>query len=255
MEYTLTLKRFETVAEGTRMFVFEKPDGFTFQAGQYVALRIDPDRLVSPDIRGNGVRSFSLASAPHEDELHFVMREGITGFKKTMWNLKPGDSVGSTKAVGHCTIPENDGKAIVLLAGGVGIAPARAILRDAAFRKDTRPYALFYSNRLLQDVAYHDELRAMDIPDFRYVFTLSDATDEATQSGEERGYITADMIRKYLPDTLDCHYYVIGAPGFADAMKVILLSMDIPEAEIKIDPFTGLTGPAVTGNKEQGRSK
>ncbi len=243
MEYTLTLKRFETVAEGTRMFAFGKPEGFAFQAGQYVALRIDSDRLVSPDIRG-GVRSFSLASAPYEDGLCFVMREGITGFKKTMWDLKPGDTIGSTKAVGHCTIPENDGKTVILLAGGVGIAPARAILRDAAFRKDARPYALFYSNRLLRDAAFHDELLAMDIPDFRYIFTLSDATDSPKDPGEERGYITADMIRKHLPETPDCHYYVIGAPGFADAMKAMLLATGVAETEIKIDPFTGLTGPS-----------
>ncbi|MBP9751584.1 MAG: FAD-dependent oxidoreductase [Candidatus Moranbacteria bacterium] len=248
MEYILTLKRFEEVADGTRLFIFAKPDDFTFQAGQYVALRIEASRLVSPDERG-GIRSFSIASAPYEDELHFVMREGITGFKKTMWDLKPGDAIGSTKAVGHCTIPENDGKAIVLLAGGVGIAPVRAMIRDAVRNADGRGYYLFYSNRELKDAAFHDDLKSVLLPDFHYVWTLSDATDPATESCEERGYITADMIRKHLPDTVNCHYYVIGAPAFADAMKALLLGMGIPEAEIKIDPFTGLTGPVVTGNK------
>lgn len=245
---TLTLRRFEDVALGTRLFSFGKPEGFAFQAGQYVAMRIDPDRLVEPDVRG-GVRSFSIASSPHEDELAFVMREGITGFKKTMWDLKPGDAVSCTPAVGHCTVPEPDGKAVVLLAGGVGIAPARAMLRDAAFRGDARPYVLFYSNRKAEDAAFHDELRTVDIPDFRYVWTLSDVTDPASEPGEERGYITADMIRKYLPDTANAHYYVIGAPGFADAMKAMLLGMGVPEEGIKIDPFTGLTGPAKTSDK------
>lgn len=241
--YTLVLKRFDEVADGTRMFVFMKPDGFEFQAGQYVALRIDQARLVAPDERG-GVRSFSIASAPHDDELCFVMREGVTGFKKTMWDLHPGDVIGCTKAVGRCTIPENDGKAIVLLAGGVGIAPARAMLREAAFRKDSRPYLLFYSNRLLRDAAFHDELLSAGIPNFRYVFTLSDETEPATGEGEERGYITENMVRKHLPDMAGCHYYVIGAPGFADAMKAMLLSAGVADDEIKIDPFTGLTGPS-----------
>jgi ferredoxin-NADP reductase len=249
MEYDLSLKRFEEVADGTRLFVFSKPEGFVFCAGQYVALRIDPERLVEPDIRG-GVRSFSLASAPHEDELHFVMRSGITGFKKTMWDLHPGDTIGCTKAVGHCTIPAaDDGKAIVLLSGGVGIAPARAMLRDAVVRKDPRLHILFYSNRFLRDAAFHDELLSVDIPHFRYVFTLSDETDPATEPGEERGYINENMLRKYLPDIMNCHYYVIGAPGFADAMKAMLLGLGIAENEIKIDPFTGLNGPATTASK------
>ncbi len=247
MEYTLTLKRFEEVADGTRLFIFAKPENFAFQAGQYVALRLDASRLVSPDVRG-GVRSFSIASAPYEDELAFVMREGITGFKKTMWDLKPGDTVGCTKAVGHCTIPENDGKVIALLAGGVGIAPARAMIRGAARSADSRGYYLFYSNRELKDAAFHEDLKAAILPDFHYVWTLSDATDPPTEAGEERGYITADMIRKYLPEWRSAHYYVIGAPGFADAMKAMLLGMGIPETEIKIDPFTGLTGPAKAVN-------
>jgi len=243
MEYALTLKRFEEVADGTRMFSFSKPEDFAFCAGQYVALRLDASRLVSPDVRG-GVRSFSIASAPHEDELAFVMREGVTGFKKTMWDLREGDTIGCTKAVGHCTVPENDGKAVVLLAGGVGIAPARAMIRDAAHSGDARGYYLFYSNREMKDAAFHEDLKAVVLPDFHYVWTLSDATDQPTEAGEERGYITADMIRKYLPETGDCHYYVIGAPAFADAMKAMLVGMGVAEAEIKIDPFTGLTGPS-----------
>lgn len=243
---TLTLREFKEVADRTRMFSFERPDAFTFQAGQYVVMRIDPDRLIESDIRA-GVRSFSIASAPHEDEVAFVMREGVTGFKKTMWHLKPGDTISCSPAVGHCTVPENDGKPIVLLAGGVGIAPARAMLREAAFRADPRPYALFYSNRRLADAAFHEELLAADIPDFRYIWTLSDAVEAPTEPMEERGHIRAQMLRKHLPDVVGCHYYVIGSPGFADAMKDMLLGFGVRSEDIRTDPFTGLTGPIAGG--------
>ena len=243
MEYTLTLRGFEEVASGTRLFTFERPEGFEFCAGQYVALRFAPDQLVAPDERG-GVRSFSIASAPHEHEICFVMREGITGFKKTMWSLEPGHTVECTKAVGHCTIPVDDGKSIALLAGGVGIAPVRSMIRDAAEKNDPRGYFLFYSNRELKDAAFHEDMKSVALPGFHYVFTLTNVEGDAQEPGEERGYITAEMIRKHLPEWQDAHYYVIGAPAFADAMKAMLLGMGIPEAEIKIDPFTGLTGPA-----------
>jgi ferredoxin-NADP reductase len=240
---TLTLKTFEEVADGTRMFTFSRPDGFSFRAGQYVALRIDAARLVEPDVRG-GVRSFSIASAPYEEDLAFVMRAGITGFKKTMWDLKEGDTIFSTPAVGHCTVPENDGKAIVLLAGGVGIAPARAMIREAVEQVDTRGYYLFYSNRELKDAAFHEDMLSVGLKNFHYIYTLTSAASEPTEPGEERGYITADMIGKHLPDMAKAHYYVIGAPAFAEAMEKMLLDAGVEKAEIKIDPFTGLTGPA-----------
>lgn len=238
----LILKGFNEVAERTRMFSFEKPEGFTFEAGQYVVVRIDPSRLVEPDVRG-GIRSFSLASAPHEGEIVFVMREGITGFKKTMWDLLPGETISCSQAVGHCTVPRGDGKPIVLLAGGVGIAPARSILRDAAFRREVRPYTLFYSNRHHADVAFHEEILGLDIPNFRYVWTLSDEATPATNPGEERGHINTEMLEKYLPDGTDCHYYVIGSTAFADAMREMLLGIGARSEDINIDPFTGLTGP------------
>lgn len=242
---TLTLKKFEEVADGTRMFTLSKPEGFVFKAGQYVALRFAPERLVEPDVRG-GVRSFSIASAPYEEDLAFVMREGITGFKKTMWDLKEGDTIACTPAVGHCTVPEADGRAIVLLAGGVGIAPARAMIREAVRQGDTRGYALFYSNRELKDAAFHDDMKAVTLPNFQYIYTLTNVEGSATEPGEERGYITADMIGRHLPDMTNCHYYVIGAPMFAEAMEKMLLDAGVAKAEIKIDPFTGLTGPAVS---------
>ena len=256
--YTLTLKRFEEVADRTRLFVFEKPEGFSFLAGQYVAMRIPEDRLVEPDDRA-GVRSFSIASAPHEDELVFVMREGISAFKKTMWMLEPGETVGCTRAIGHCTVPEGEMRPLVLLAGGVGIAPVRAILRDAKKSGDSRPFALFYSNRKLEDAAFHEEFLGIDLPDFTYIWTLTDAEDEPTGEGEERaapggaslaphsfyayeerGFITREMIERHLSEWQAARYYVIGAPGFADAMKEMLLSAGIAEDAILMDPFAGM---------------
>ncbi len=54
------------VAEGTMAFWFEKPSGWSFKAGQYLDMTmLDPSET---DSEGN-VRSFSIASAPHEDTL------------------------------------------------------------------------------------------------------------------------------------------------------------------------------------------
>lgn len=241
----MTLIGSEEVADRTRVFRFSKPDGFSFLAGQYVMLRIPEERLVEPDVR-SGMRPLSIASAPHEETLAFVMREGVTGFKRTVWDLARGETVLLGGPLGRATVPDSDTRPIAILSGGVGIAPARSMLRDAVAKGDGRKYVLFYSNRTLSDAPFHDELLTTELPDFRYVWTLTKSETAPSGPGEERGYVTADMIRKHLPEWAESLYYVIGAPAFSDAMKATLLGMGVSEDAIHMDPFTGLTGPAVS---------
>ncbi|MEI7750320.1 MAG: FAD-dependent oxidoreductase [Candidatus Moraniibacteriota bacterium] len=243
--FPITLQKVETVADRTHAFFFSKPEGFVFRAGQYAMLRIPAERLVEPDIRA-GVRPLSIASAPSEPELIFVMREGVTGFKKTMWDLKVGDVISVGSPLGHATIPEGDVRPVAILSGGVGMAPARSMLIEAVAKHDSRSYALFASNRYLADIPFHEELTKIQLPDLTYVFTLSAESTSATFPGEERGRITAEMIEKYLPEWQKALYYVIGAPAFADAMKALLLGIGIDPENIHIDPFSGLTGPGAS---------
>jgi len=243
--FPVTLLRVEEVAHQTRSFYFSKPEGNSFIAGQYAMLRVPAERLVEPDIRA-GMRPLSLASAPVEDELMFVMREGITGFKKTIWDLKVGETISVSGPLGHATIPDGDTRTIAILSGGVGVAPARSMLYDEAAKDDHRKFAFFYSNRFLEDAPFHKSFLELKLRDFTYVWTLTREEKAPSAPGEERGYINGDMIRKYLPEWRDSLYYVIGVPAFADSMKAMLVEMGISETDIHIDPFAGLTGHGAT---------
>ena len=75
------LKDREEVAEGTMAFRFEKPSEWTFKAGQYLDMTLlDPSET---DSEGN-VRSFSIASGPHEDTLMVATRMRDTAFKRVL---------------------------------------------------------------------------------------------------------------------------------------------------------------------------
>jgi ferredoxin-NADP reductase len=246
--FPITLLRTEEVADRTYAFFFSKPEGYLYRAGQYVMLRVPADRLVVSDIRA-GMRPLSLASAPSEKELVFVMREGVTGFKKTMWDLKTGEEILVSFPLGNATVPEGDSRPIVILSGGVGMAPARSMLLEAVAKNDTRKYILISSNRFLKDVPFHSEILTIKLSDFSYVFTLSAEIEPASVPGEERGRICPEMIEKYLPEWQGALYYVIGAPAFADAMKALLLEIGISVEDIHIDPFAGLTSGAAPASK------
>ena len=81
----------------------------------------------------------------------------------------------------------DDDRSIVLIAGGVGIAPFRAILREVAMIHAQLPATLFYSNRRPEDAAYLDELCGMEVlvPSLRVIPIMTRMDESRTQwSGE-----------------------------------------------------------------------
>jgi ferredoxin-NADP reductase len=245
--YTLIFKEKKNVADGTDMFVFDKPADFVFEAGQYVVLRLS--NLVAPDTRA-GVRSFSISSAPCEDHVAFTMRQGDSGFKQTMYALKAGDTIGATGPVGHFTLAHaNDDLPIVFLVGGIGVTPMRSILKQAEHDGDTRSFIALYSNRFEKDAAFHEELKALQVPNLRYVSTLSQETKPCAGGDEERGYICEAMVRKYVADVTGVWFYLVGAPAFIEAMEKMLSDMGVAKERQVCDPFAGLTGAPKTASK------
>lgn len=238
--YILTLKEARDVAVGTRLFVFDKPEGYVFKAGQYVAMIVPKREGIEPDTRGF-VRSLSIASAPYESELYFAMRQGESAFKRTLWQLVPGDTVTVTKPVGFFVLPaEEDTRPIVFLAGGIGITPVRSILKQAEHEKSNRDLTLFYSNRFLEDAAFDEEIRNVALEKFRLVTVLSKSTEPCAPGNDERGYICEPLLKKYLGDSMDCLYYIVGSPQFSNAIEKILIDLGVPKEQRHMDPFTGL---------------
>lgn len=238
--FPLKFKNKIQVADGTWSFIFEKPADFVFEAGQYVALVLP--RLVAPDKRGP-VRSLSICSAPSEPDLVFSVRITESGFKQTLMALEPGEVAQATKPIGHFTLAHApDGKRIVFLAGGIGVTPIRSILVESAHMGLDRPFSFFYSNRMMKDAAFHEELKTLALPNYQYVTTFSQEMLPCTGTNEERGYICEDMLRKYLAaeEIAGSWYYLVGAPAFIEAMEKMLVGMGVAEDRCVNDPFTGL---------------
>ena len=118
--YTLTLVAKETVARDTVELQFEKPEGFQYVAGQYGGFT-----LLNPaetDAKGN-TRRFSLVSAPHESTLKIVTRIQQSSFKRELNKLEPGSTLKFAGPTGNFVLPTEHQKPVILIAGGIGIAP------------------------------------------------------------------------------------------------------------------------------------
>ena len=237
-EYTLELIKTNEVAEGTLAFALQKPAEFNFKAGQSIDLT-----LLSPaetDAEGN-TRTFSIASAPDENELMFATRLRDTAFKRILRNMQPGTKLKLDGPMGSFNLHKNASKPAVFLAGGIGITPFRSMIREAARQKDPHQIYLFYSNRRPEDTAFLEELEATQKqnPNFHLIATMTEMEKSKKSWTGERGFIDAAMLKRYLPALNGPIYYIAGPPAMVAAMKDALMKAGADEDDVRAEDFPG----------------
>lgn len=236
--YQIKLMNREYVAEGTCSFFFEKPQGFEFTAGQFLRITlIDPPET---DDEGNS-RTFSIASAPQEDDLMIATRMRDTAFKRVLKSLPYGAEVTIKAPYGTLILHEDSSRPAVFLTGGIGITPFRSIAIDAARGNLAHKVHLFYSNRRPEDAAFLDELARLETvnTNYRFIPTMtSSAVSKDTWRGET-GYINGEMIARYVDNPRLAIYYIAGPEGLVNAMRKALVEAGINETDIRAEEFAG----------------
>jgi ferredoxin-NADP reductase len=228
----VTLRRRETVAEGTLAFYFDKPAGFSHDAGQNVMLSlIEPPAM---DEAGPS-RPFTLASAPHEPELMIATRMRDSTFKRHLGSMPLGTSLEMDGPGGLMVLHEDASRPAVFLAGGIGITPFLSMARDAAKRNLPQRIVLFYSNRRPQDAAFLAELEQLQGDRFKLVTTMTDAPD---WRGERRR-ISRELLAEHLADLRAPVYYFAGPPGMTMAVQGMLADLGVAEDDMRSEEFYG----------------
>lgn len=123
-----------------------------FQAGQFVWLTLDRPPF---SIREH---PFSISSCPAErPRLGFTIKEA-GDFTDTIGALQPGARAYIDGPHGNVILSGRTETGLILIAGGVGIAPIMSILRELDAERDSRPIKLIYGNRLAEQIVYRAEL-------------------------------------------------------------------------------------------------
>ncbi|TMH85566.1 MAG: FAD-dependent oxidoreductase [Betaproteobacteria bacterium] len=237
-KYETALTRSETVAEGTMAFHFAKPAGFKFTAGQSMNVSlIDPPES---DAKGNS-RTFSIVSAPHENELVIATRMRDTAFKRVLKGMPPGGRVGLRGPAGMFTLDPADARPAAYLAGGIGITPFVSMLREGAHTRLARDLWLFYSNRRPEDAAFLEELAALPKRHSRchFVGTMVEMDKSRRPWSGETGFLDRAMLERHLKGLAANVYYVAGPPGLVEAMQKMLVAAGVAEEAIHTDEFFG----------------
>lgn len=237
--YVAKLRARHQVAERTMAFQFEKPEGFTFKAGQF----IDMTLLDPPETDGEGNRrAFSIASSPDEGTLLVVAtRMRDTAFKRVLGAMPTGSRVEIEGPFGNLVLHNNPARAAVFLAGGIGITPFRSILLRATRAHLPHRLFCFYANRRPEDALFLQELEAMrgQNPSYTFVPTMTDMTRSHRSWQGATGRIDQAMIAKHLKSAVSPMYYLAGPPGMVSALHALLNTMGIDSDDIRTEEFAG----------------
>jgi len=236
-KYALTLTRIEHTANATYDFVFRPDRKLKFRSGQYLEWTLG---VKHPDNRGNR-RSFTVASAPTEDEVRLGVKfyPEASAFKRSLAAMQPGDKIYAAQPAGNFVLPRDSRAKLAFIAGGIGITPFRSMLQHLLDRGERREVVLLYGNAMIADIAYTDVIeRAQRELGVKTVYAV--AAEPVAAAGMHQGFIDAELIRREVPDFRERTFYVSGPHAMVVLFKQVLREMGVASFRIKTDFFPGL---------------
>lgn len=201
-----------------------------FLAGQYLDILL----------RDGNRRSFSIANAPHDDELlelHIRYVPGGNFTSRVFADLKEKALLRVQGPLGTFYIRDESDRPIILVAGGTGFAPMKAIIEHAMHVGETRSIRLYWGVRAERDL-YAAELPASwkrRLPDFDFVPVLSNP-NEATDPAIRTGWVHEAVLQDY-PDLSGHDVYLAGPPPMIEAAKPEFLAAGLSYSRLFFDSF------------------
>jgi ferredoxin-NADP reductase len=231
----------ELVPETARVtsLVLDLPDWPGHLAGQHVDVRLTAEDGYQAQ------RSYSIASAPGDERLMLTVERLEDGEVSPylVEVLRPGDELELRGPIGGYFVWEESlGGPLVLIGGGSGVVPLRAILRHWVAGSRAVPVRLLYSSRSLDEVIYRSELVGYasdhDAVDVRFALTREWPEDYTGHTGRIDAALLAGVAGR--PEGRP-RVYVCGPNAFVEAAANWLVELGHAPERIRTERF-GPTG-------------
>jgi len=219
--------------------VLEVPGWPGHRAGQHVDVRLTAEDGYQAQ------RSYSIASAPEDEQLTLTVERLDDGEVSPylVEELRTGDELELRGPIGGFFLWEESlGGPLVLIGGGSGVVPLRAMLRHWVAGSREVPVRLLYSSRSLDEVIYREELlgyaSAYDRVDVRFALTRDWPEDYTGHTGR----IDASLIGTVAGSPEErALIYVCGPSGFVEVAADWLVDLGHEPERVRTERF-GPTG-------------
>lgn len=202
-------------------------ESFRWQCGQYVDVMLPGEKR----------RSFSLANPPHDSallELHVRRVPGGAFSEQLFSTLQMGALLRIEGPLGQF-IYRPGNRPVLLIGGGTGYAPLKAMIRQALETETGRDVSLFWGARAETDLYEDAWLRdlAANHARFRYTSVLS---EQAAAAPHEAGLVHEAVVRR-VAGLAGFDIYAAGPPAMIDAIRAALPAQGADPERISIDSF------------------
>jgi ferredoxin-NADP reductase len=194
-----------------------------FRAGQYIGLTVEIDGVRTS-------RPYSLVSSPNQlayYELGIKRKDDGFVSPHLLENVKVGDIFETTEPLGNFYYnPIFHGKDLVFIAGGCGITPFMSMLRNITERMLPINAMLIFGCLTEKDILFREELDEMQKrrSNIKAEYVLSEQPDWAG----ECGFITKNVISKFVPSVKDKFFYIVGNQAMYQFIQEQLNELGVP---------------------------
>lgn len=221
MTQAVKIKTIEHLTHDVLKIMAEKPKELKFRPGQAVDVSINKPGWEKE------LRAFTFTSLPDEDFIEFNIKTYPARKKVTneLLSLQAGNELLIGDVFGDIAY-KGEG---IFIAGGAGITPFTAILKYLDKQNQLGNNKLIFANKTKSDIILEDYFKKLLGKNFINVLS------EEKIEGYEQGFLTAEMIKKYI----DGHpfFYLCGPPPMMEAVEKQLASLGITKGFIVREAF------------------
>ena len=170
---------------------------------------------------------FSLSAAPDGRSLR-ITAKALGDFSGRMGEIRPGTRVVAEGPFGVFTEAARRREKVLLIAGGIGITPIRALMEDMS-----GDVIVLYRVVKERDIVFRDELDALARD--RGISLVFVVGDNATPEGSR--LLSPDHLRELVPDIAERQVYVCGPPAMTDFLERNVRRADVPARFIHAEKF------------------
>ncbi|HEY4398064.1 MAG TPA: ferredoxin reductase family protein [Acidimicrobiia bacterium] len=173
---------------------------------------------------------FSLSAAPTQRRLRITVKD-LGDHSGALQHLRSGTGVFAEGPYGTFTAERRTRRKVLLIAGGIGITPLRALLDWLP--ADQGDVTLLYRVVADDDAVFYDELAQLADErgiDFRLGVGPEIGDDQTDRLG-------VPALRAMVPDVRERDCYVCGPPGLIDAVSRRLRRLRVPRSQVHFERF------------------